>query len=126
MELAALVGRWVLSGAEPGYTPKKSFYGGEPTLSFILDSKTYTAVEDPADGYRSYLRDVYEGGECANTFAGEEVDIRLVEGDRYFYGIIATSTATGEEILRIGTNDYDDYYPVCILEFHPQNLDVNQ
>ena len=52
--------------------------------------------------------------------------LRLVEGDRYFYGIIATSTATGEEILRIGTNDYDDYYPVCILEFHPQNLDVNQ
>ena len=126
MELTELVGLYLLSGAEPGYTPEKGFYGGEPTLSFILDGKTYTATENPDDGYRSYLRDVREGGECNNTFEGEEVNIEYIEGDGYFTGIKATVVATGQEVLRIGTNNYDDYYPCCVLEFTPQALAANQ
>lgn len=127
MEFTEFVGRHTLSGAEPGYETEKGEWGDSlPNLAFILDGKTFTAVEDPDDGYRSYLRDVREGGTCNNTFEGEEVDIQQVEGDQYFEGIVAVVVATGQEVLRIGTNNYDDYYPCCVLEFRPQALAANQ
>ena len=39
---------------------------------------------------------------------------------------VATVIATGRVVLRVGTDNYDDYYPMCILEFVPQALAANR
>ena len=50
-----LVGRHVLTGVDQGII---EIYGEEGNwVSFTLDGVTYTATEDPDDGYRSYLMD---------------------------------------------------------------------
>ena len=31
----------------------------------------------------------------------------------------------GKEILEIGTGNYDDYYPYCVLNYYPENMSCN-
>src|SRR5690349_1563074 len=128
LDLESFAGAHILSGAEPGYRNEKTWYGDEGVsiLTFILNGKTYTAVEDPSDGYRSSLDHIEEGGECGNIFAGQPVIATYGESQPdYFEGLTFVSSTTGKEILRLGTSNYDDYYPNCVLEFLPQNLDAN-
>ena len=32
---------------------------------------------------------------------------------------------TKKLVLEIGTNNYDDYYPCCIMSFYIENLSIN-
>lgn len=32
----------------------------------------------------------------------------------------------GKEILAIGTGNFDDYYPYCVLEYTPENMFCNE
>ena len=32
----------------------------------------------------------------------------------------------GKTILLIGTGDIDDYYPYCIMEYHPEHIHYNE
>lgn len=43
-------------------------------IDFILDGKTYSAIEDPADGYRSALDKILVNvNQCTNVFTPIEV-----------------------------------------------------
>jgi hypothetical protein len=95
-------------------------------LSFVLDGVTYTAIEDPSDGYRSALRDVFVSEEpVANTFFACKVlgHMSMDATDNILY---LTDIVTGKVVLEIGTSNYDDWYPCFECGFYPENMAINQ
>lgn len=100
----------------------------------VLDGKTYVVFEDPEDGYRSCGFIGYAKGEvCKNTFPEQRILVRHFDGTKrwsdwytskmWYYEFLNPDTE--ELILKIGTDEYDDYYPNAILEYHPENLPIN-
>jgi len=134
-----LLGRHILSGVEMGVVPKSEddyWDRDAESISFVLDGKTYMAIEDPSDGYRSYSGDIVEVSDkvkLKNTFAPHEVDIthkdRYEEEDdgwnRRCDIYIFTDILTGKVIMEIGTDNTNDYYPSCVMYFNPENLYIN-
>lgn len=104
-------------------------------LSFVLDGVTYTATENPSDGYRSSLDSLIVGGEVENTFApvrvrAEYLTVRVYEGTGYTYTtqcdiLRLVDVANGLPILEVGTDNNDDYYPSCVLWFDPAAMAIN-
>jgi hypothetical protein len=64
-------------GSEEQKLTSVSWRGEEDAtaFSFILNGQCYTAMEDPSDGYRSSLRDIFisDGKGIKNTFAPVKV-----------------------------------------------------
>src|SRR5678816_3043853 len=74
MELKDLIGERVLTGVERGVLPRDEAtyrYEDADTMTFVLDGHAYCVVEDPSDGYRSSMRDIFEVPieSVKNTFA---------------------------------------------------------
>lgn len=126
---STLVGRHVLTGVDRGFT---EIYGEESNwVSFTLDGVTYTAIEDPDDGYRSYLMDnlAISKKECINTFPPVAVVCRMVEKDKYWEEcsvLVFEDARTHKQVLAIGTACTDDYYPYCVMEYCPENFYYNE
>jgi len=127
-----LIGNHILSGVDRATTTKLLYsgfgYEDAAVLRFVLDGKTYEAAENPEDGYRSSLGYLVESDEkVSNLFYPHEVIGKL--GDMYrdnsdvleFYDV-----STKELVLAVGTNNNDDYYPSCIMEWYPENLELNR
>lgn len=133
MELKDLIGLHELSGVDTGVVPAdKDVYPYEDseTFSFVLDGKTYTAVQDPSDGYRSSMADIAEGGEVKNTFAPQKVMATMLEATPGDYEtehdvLTLTDVVTGKEVLRVGTGNTDDYYPYWVAWFGPEGMACN-
>src|SRR3990167_1353948 len=121
MELKDLDGKHILGGVE--YIVFKHPYGDESNgILVMLDNVTYQFIEDPSDGYRSYMREI-EVVElqpslllpnikvhCVHTTndrgaGGEESEDILTIYDRY------------KPVLRIGTANTDDYYPYFVMDY---------
>jgi hypothetical protein len=128
MKLLNLVGRHTLTGFDRDI-PDIGNIGSWDYLTngicFILDGKKYQLYENPHDGYRSFISEVYEDQnvKCKNIFNG--VDVFIVKPTNSISenvdAIIMYSAKTGNEILTIGTFNCDDYYPYC-----KSYLDVKQ
>lgn len=124
--LEDLVGDRFLSGV--GYydwNPNPSDYDGV-TFNFILDGMLYAVVEDANDGYRSSLRDVFVTGhigQVSNTFSPVAV---VCEMDKVHDILHILDKVTGESIIRIGTEEYDSYYPCFINNYNPEAMSVNK
>ena len=122
-------GDFMLSGVEFGLLP-----GGEEkyddcnTITIILDDIPLTFVEDPDDGYRSTLDRVFVGGDVRNKFQPIAIHIEYSENSQdhsecqLLYGYDIKSN---KECLIIGTDNTDDYYPLYVAEWKPENLYVN-
>lgn len=102
------------------------------SCTFVLNGETYTAVEDPSDGYRSSMRYLLKGGECSNMFP--PVLVRVVHQTEDHEGgswktkqdILAFVDAfTGKNVLEVGTSNTDDYYPSFVSHFEPKNMVYN-
>lgn len=95
---------------------------------FVLDGKAYTVREDDNDDYRSSMRDLLEGGVVKNIFAPVRVLCSMrTEGQ---YGgkdetLVMRDVVTGKEVLEIGTDNTDDYYPSFVADFRPENMTSN-
>lgn len=128
MDLKDLVGPHILTGVDTGIL--KGTYEDADTLLFCLDGVVYKATEDPDDGYRSYLRDleVVDNTNLANTFEGVAVIGRYDGEDSHSDNdtLELVDAVNGNVILRVGTDNTDDYYPYCIMEFSPELMHVNQ
>lgn len=134
IDLGSLVGEHELSGVDmveeeiPSQWKGSDDYHGS-VCKFVLDGKVYTAREDEYDGYRSSMRDLLEGGEVKNQFAPQRVLCSLrTEGE---YGskddtLVMRDVVTGKEVLEIGTDNTDDYYPSFVANFRPENMAINQ
>lgn len=89
-----------------------------------LDGKNYRCYEDPSDGYRSYSEVQETDQECMNTFPPQRVMVKHY--DRSNNHGIEVYNPDFELILRVGTDNYDDYYPMAVWEWHPENLPINK
>ena len=94
-----------------------------------MDGKTYAAIEDPCDGYRSYLEGIYvEDGhsdllKCASPVRRKVIatyeDCSPKGGYEHGRDLLTiTDAETGHVWLIIGTKNTDDYYPYCVLEWN--------
>jgi hypothetical protein len=131
MELKDLVGKHFLSGVDYSLIKSTEEYGEDCNcIDFILDDVVYSAIEDPGDGYRSYMEDLEinrKDANVANKFKSVEVYIiKRCNNDYKNNDIIDIyDVITNKIVLSIGTDNIDDYYPCYIGEWSPENLSLN-
>lgn len=97
-------------------------------VNFVLDGVTYSAIEDPEDGYRSSMREIRVVNHgIANPFPS--IQVIAVEmrncGRGDCMGIDFYDIANGKLVLSVGTNNTDDYYPSFVADFNPKNMSTN-
>lgn len=106
------------------------FFGVDNHL-FKLGDAVYEAVEDPDDGYRSYLGSIEVRGEDG-IFFGRPIDTVVVHeferggglySDSPDVGYELKSTTDGHVWLRFGTANTQDYYPWFLWEYQPRAPD---
>lgn len=131
MELKDLVGEHELSGVDIT-TERVRLYENYredcEVVRFVIDGKTYKATEDPDDGYRSYLNEIKVTDEkVTNTFPPQKVIGKMKDDEsRYGSNIIQfIDTTTRKVVLEIGTDNSEDYYPCCVMDWSPENLAIN-
>lgn len=132
IELESLVGEHILSGIETGQRTWLNCFGSEEDteyIKFTLDDKTYLAIENPDDGYRSYMEDLeIVDEECEVKIPNIRVCCHMRDSNRYEKHdvLVFVDIANGKEILAVGTGNFDDYYPYCVFEYTPENMSCNQ
>lgn len=131
MELSDLVGYHKLSGVDTGVMAYEDSYGDCVDCNFVkfaLDGVFYLAVEDPEDGYRSRCRELVISEEAPRfSFPPQAVECYMKDGDPD-YGcdvLVMKDEITDEIVLEVGTGDYNDWYPYCHFEYHPEGMACN-
>jgi hypothetical protein len=121
MELKDLVGEHILTGVDMD----SKDYGDSQAIRFTLDGKTYVAVEDPEDGYRSCMGELIEINESLpNTFKSQKV-VGTMRDDTSDDVLDLIDVKTGKIVVSVGTSNTNDYYPWFTAEFNPENMAVN-
>lgn len=138
--LIDLEGRHVMTGIETGQmeSPEGIWLRSSACnyVKFTLDGVTYRAVEDPDDGYRSYCRDlVIDESECRYKLPDVEVVCKHRGGyetpEPYSFHhecdiLDFYDAVNGKIFLSIGTDDIGDWYPMCVMNYTPENLSCNE
>lgn len=131
MELKDLVGLHELSGVDTA-TEKVTKWGNYDedanVVRFVLDDKTYKAVEDPGDSYRSYCEELIVCDEVvSNIFPPQKVLGKMKDNSAHEVNdtIQFIDVVTGKVVLEVGTDNTDDYYPYCVMNWWPENLACN-
>lgn len=126
MELKDLVGKHELSGLDTFIKKSETYYQDDATgYRFILDGITYCVIENPDDGYRSYLGNLDTTTDKVDyTFPPQKVIGKMKE-DRKTDVLELYDIVTNKLVLEIGTDNYDDYYPCCVMCWYPENLAIN-
>lgn len=132
MQLKDLVGLHVLDAVDNESRKFHSYseiYEWCDTIRFRLDGIVYMAVEDATDGYRSCMKNIESGNwEMKNVFTPIHVIARHVTEGPYCRDddiLELIDINTEKVVLRIGTENYNDYYPCCILYFDPTAMVTN-
>lgn len=133
MKLKDLAGLHKLSGVDTGtLTRDNGFWGKEKCnyIKFTLDGVHYLAVEDPSDGYRSRCERLVITEEPPRfTFPPQEMICSMMpDDDGWGYRndvLVLKDKATGEVVLEVGTQNYDNYYPCCHFRYVPENMACN-
>lgn len=123
----------MLSGVSFSELPPSSEYGDPRScVIFTLDGVNYAAVEDPSDGYRSYLESLeVTSKEPDFKFPPQRVNVTHCarkENGGYSEDCdiwIISDAVNGKPVLEVGTDNHDDYYPMCVMHWTPENMDVN-
>ena len=127
MTLKDLVGRHILSGVEFGRVSSERIFWVDVAncIKFILDGVTYVAIEDPDDGYRSYMGEIKVSDEpCSTPLPDIPVVCRMSDDPRKTL-LIFTDANNGEDIMLLGTSYVDDWYPCCIMQYFPEKMSCN-
>lgn len=127
MELEELVGEHILTGFDYYETDVETDDGTESVscCRIELDGTVYLAIEDPNDGYRPMLGSLeIDTTPIRNKFPS--VVVVGVLDNSGNWGIIEFNVrSTGKTIVRLGTDEDDEYYPASVIEFFPENMPVN-
>jgi len=129
VEFKDLVGKHELSGLDSFAVENDDSERDENIFRFVLDGTTYTIKEDRDDGYRSFAGDLTVSNEDVKfKFPPQSVVAKISKKGKHgrqnvlnFYDAV-----TKKIVLSIGTVYYDEYYPCCCMEWHPENLFINQ
>ena len=98
---------------------------GFSAVKFILDGKTYMAVCDPDDGWRSSLGCIVKTEDkCATNLPNIIVEIRKAD-DKDLSGIvfiIRDNRYSARPFIWLGTLWTDSWYPSCEMRYIPENI----
>ena len=131
MELKDLVGLHELSGVDSTTEKVKQWgdhYEDANVVRFVLDGKTYKAIEDPDDGFRSYCKELEVCDEVvSNNFPLQKVMGKMKDNSTYEVNDVIQfiDVVTGKVVLEVGTDNIDDFYPYCVMNWSPENLACN-
>ena len=104
---------------------------------FCIDDVVYGAYIDPDDGYRSYGRitaaTAIADCKCQFTFPPQKVIVEnvhtKVDCEYGFvtdaYKLVIKDAVLNKEVLVVGTDYSDDWYPCAIFNYQPMNLYAN-
>lgn len=106
---------------------KAMAFFGVDNNQFKLDGIVYEALEDPSDGYRSYLGSVEVKDTSTSIFFPNPIDVVYVTEDnvqkdraeRASEGYKVISAITGHVWLEFGTEYFDAYYPSFYFNYTP-------
>ena len=132
MELKDLIGLHELTAVDFETKSIKQYgdiYEDCQVLNFTLDGITYSAVEDPDDGYRSCMEDIFISyTTLKNTFPACKVMGIMQEDDSWEKNDVLdlVDVVTGKPIVSVGTANIDDYYPYFVAKYNPENMATNQ
>jgi len=134
IELKDLVGEHLLTGVDFETTRVEEWEGSNSfqdaqCVNFTLDGITYTAIEDPEDGYRSAMRELKVSAvPTTNTFAPVRVlgQMKPDEGLQANDVLELLDCETGKTVLEIGTENTNVYYPCFVASFTPEAMACNQ
>lgn len=97
-----------------------------------LDDMTVFVFEDPSDGYRSSATEPMVCRGPLWSFGCQNIDylripvrVQRWTASEYDYvpvGIELIDRRNGQVILRLGTDNSDDYYPSYTCDWRPQNI----
>jgi hypothetical protein len=129
----SLVGEHELDAVDESTEQVKKWYGdtfeSANCIRFRLDGKVYTGIEDPSDGYRSSMEKLFVSADTmTNVFKPVRVLARI--RTEYEHGGVSDvlqllDMANGKVILEVGTDNTDDYYPVFVASWKPENMAAN-
>lgn len=127
-----LIGEHVLDAVDT-FIEKVNRYGDYDedanAIRFRLDGVVYTAVENPADGYRSSMERLFASPDAkmVNTFPGCRVLVRMKPDGSYSVNdtLEMIDLKTRKVVLEVGTDNSDDYYPCFVSAFWPENMAAN-
>ena len=95
------------------------FYGAFNNY-FKLDRTIYEALENPDDGYRSFLEHVMAVNKKVSGFFKQPIaKVKVVEDD-YIKGWALVDIKDDHVWLEMGTGDWDDWYPYFMFAYHPK------
>jgi hypothetical protein len=98
---------------------KRFKFFGVDSNCFKIGSRIFEAIEDECDGYRSMLLTVCLADNTKPLiFSQLPLDTITVKEDEEYRGYKLVGR-NGHVWLRIGTYDYDDYYPCFRFEYTP-------
>ena len=135
IEFSQLIGKHIFSGIDMesripelllanDYDREK--FQDAACINFTLDGITYTAIEDPDDGYRSSLEAVFITGKADTINEFQPIEVLVVDPHIDYYDVIKLyDINNGRLILEIGTCKNDCYYPYFIGNFYPENMSIN-
>jgi hypothetical protein len=126
IELNSLVGKHILSGVDRQTIHPE--YEDAEQINFVLDGKTYTATQKREDGYRSCMKDlILSDIPVINNFPDVEVMATMRSKGFYVNEILEFyDIQNGKLLLAIGTENTNDYYPMWVAKFHPENIHYNE
>lgn len=91
---------------------------------FKLGDTIWEAVEDPDDGYRSYLDCIKKRESDGIFFRHPLATVKVIEKKAYenqdFEGWAFVDIFDNHEWLVVGTEDYNDYYPCFVFYYQPK------
>ena len=131
VELDSLVGEHVLDGVDM-FAERVKMWGDSfedaNAIRVRLDGRVYTAIEDPDDGYRSSLGQLFvDESEIKNVFPPIRVLAKKKASDTW--GVNDTlelvDVVTGKVVVEFGTDNTEDYYPSFVAAFWPENMATN-
>lgn len=110
----------------------ETYDGTVDANTFCIDGTVFVAYLNPSDGYRSYGSIYPEpNARCQYMFTPQLVRIEYIKEleyddapNREYYRI--TDVVNGKEILVVGNSYFDDYYPIALFNYTPENLEINQ
>lgn len=127
--LKSLVGAHIFTGVERGtikVDKNFSWDQDKDTIRFELDGQVYEAVENPSDGYRSYMDKLILSNKKVRNKIPEIQVVCVYRDDNDCDLLDFIDCKNGKVFLTVGTKHVGDYYPVCIFEYHPENLSINE
>lgn len=108
-----------------------NFYGVDGNC-FKLGNFVFEAIEDESDGYRSMLgefavveKDCIFSGEPIASVKVTNAEMSPIDEYSYNFKGYCLEDKNGHIWLRMGTSNYDDYYPMFTFEYTPPKSGIS-